>query len=108
MSTTNQTEYVSFADHIADIDGDIDPTDWPEAQLELTVKWYAAEPDVGIFSSTPEIVATDYYWEDVKFTEDTEFAAAVYATIGEHIELTQDGLLELIRKIESELELGEE
>lgn len=105
MARTTQTVEIDFSDHIGETSFDADPATWPTASMELDVRWHPAEPDVGIMSEEAELVGASYSWQGEWFTDDSAFAAAVYSTIGEDIEMGEDGLLALIRKIENEVDL---
>lgn len=85
-----------LSDHVTLTDEGAD-AQWPtEVEVELDIKWYPAEPDVGIFSEQPEIVGTDYYLDGERFTDERKFVEALYQLVGEWCEEDQDALAELI------------
>ena len=72
-------------------------SDWPALSVELTLKWHPAEPDVGIFSSQPEITSITYFLDGDTFTDEATFVSAVYERIGDEIEDTIEAVAKVIR-----------
>lgn len=93
--STHEFEFDCFQDNFSlAVD---EPSDWPSLSVELTLKWHPAEPDVGIFSSQPEITKVLYFLDGETFTDEDAFAAAVYAVIGDEIEDTVEAVTKVIR-----------
>lgn len=106
MSTV-QTVEIDLTDHLADYDGDADTSAWT-ASIELNVRWFPAEPEIGIFESQGEVTSAIYEWQGEHFTDDAAFASAIYSSIGQDIEIGEDALLAILRKIEDEVELTDD
>lgn len=109
MTTTTTIHLDDLSDHLQLTDEGANATFPTEVSIELEIKWYPAEPDVGIFSEQPEIVGTDYYLDGERFTDERKFVEALYLVIGEWCEEDQDAVAEMIasRIDNEELEAGE-
>ena len=71
---------------------------FPEMNVEMTVRWHGAEPDVGISTSYPELENVTYYVGGTSYQDVDAYAAAVYALISEEIEESVDAVLAAIKE----------
>lgn len=93
--STHEFEFDAFEDNFSlAVD---EASDWPALSVELTLKWHPAEPDVGIFSSQPEITSITYFLDGETFTDEATFVSAVYDRIGDEIEETVEAVAKVIR-----------
>ena len=93
--STHEFEFDAFEDNFSlAVD---EASDWPSLSVELTVRWHAAEPDVGIFDKQPEIVKALYFLDGETFSDEDAFVAAVYDRIGDEIEETVEAVAKVIR-----------
>lgn len=98
-----------LSDHLTLTDDGAD-AEWPtDIEIRLDVKFHPPEPDVGLFTSSPEITSTTYVLGDEQFAREDDFVDALYLVIGEWCEEDADEIAELIaNRIENEeLEEGE-
>lgn len=97
MSTTDHTIHLDdLADHVTLTDEGCDATFPSDVTIDLRVKWYPPEPDVGIDYSQPDIVGTSYTLNGQSFTDQAKFAEELYLIIGEWIEEDLDTLVEML------------
>ena len=93
--STHEFEFDAFEDNFSLAVDEV--SNWPSLSVELTLKWHPAEPDVGIFSSQPEITSITYFLDGETFTDEATFVSAVYARIGDEIEDTIEAVAKVIR-----------
>lgn len=102
-------EFEAFQDNFTPVNDEFG--DWPSMEVEMTVRWHPAEPDVGIFSSQPELSSIAYYLDGTRYLKEDEFVDAVYALISDEIEETREAVAkainEQVSEWEGELEEGE-
>ena len=78
---------------------------WPSMHVDIEYRFHSAEPDVGIFSEQLEVTSATYFLDDVTYTTDDAFAAAVYDEIACYID--EDAAF-VAARIEKQVALWEE
>jgi len=84
-----------LSDHLQLTDEGANAT-WPKPEIELTLKWQAAEPDVGIMSDFAYPQDATYILDGQRFTDEGEFVDALYAIIGDYCEEGPDEIKSMI------------
>lgn len=102
-TTTETIELDDLKDYFQLTDEGAD-AEWPDARMEVTVRWHPAEPDVGIFSEQADVGDVDYVLDGEYFSDQAGFVDALYALIGEWIEEGPDQVAAVLDRILDEEE----
>lgn len=103
--STHTIKLDDIRDHLTIVSDD-EGAEWPEPYIEVTVRWHAPEPDVGIFSAQAEIMQVSYYLDSnppVRTDDQDAFCLALHKWIGDWIAEGPADLAELLdNRIENE------
>lgn len=94
------------AEHFTFASGNPDAAlEWPEIKMDVEIQWYGAEPDVGIANEYFEVVGVTGYVGGVEYQDEADFAAAIYAAIGDDVVEGVEGVMKMLEDVLEDLEL---